>query len=137
MFTWSCFNYFWLFSEIMLQIIITIIANVINFKHLELGFYMSQNALGKISSEQLRKVEKNQTIWSQQSSKKKMPHFDHFPRPGESDPYENIVATKLVLRGGDFCDRPLEAEGAEAPRSHARFRLFFSLPQKLYIRIFL
>ena len=67
---------------------------------------------------------------------KKMPHFDHFPRPGESDPYENIVATKLVLRGGDFCDRPLEAEGAEAPRSHARFRLFFSLPQKLYIRIF-
>ena len=60
-----------------------------------------------------------------------MPHFDHFPRPGESDPYENIVATKLVLRGGDFCDRPLEAEGAEAPRSHARFRLFFGLPQKL------
>ena len=37
---------------------------------------------------------------------------------------------------GDFCDRPLEAEGAEAPRSHARFRLFFSLPQKLYIRMF-
>ena len=65
-----------------------------------------------------------------------MQHFDHFPRPGESDPYENIVATKLVLRGGDFCDRPLEAEGAEAPRSHARFRLFFSLPQKLYIRMF-
>ena len=43
MFTWSCFNYFWLFWEIMLQIIITIIANVINFKHLELGFYMSQD----------------------------------------------------------------------------------------------
>ena len=31
-------------------------------------------------------------VWSQQSFKKnkKMPHFDHFPRPGESDPYDSI-----------------------------------------------
>ena len=28
---------------------------------------------------------KNQTVWSEKSSKKKKPHFDHFPRPGEID----------------------------------------------------
>ena len=35
---------------------------------------------------------KNRTVWSQQSFKKneKMPHFDHFPRPGEIDPYVTI-----------------------------------------------
>ena len=40
---------------------------------------------------------KNQTVWSQQSSKniKKMPHFDHFFRPGEIDPY--VILEELVL----------------------------------------
>ena len=42
----------------------------------------------EISSEQ--SSSKNQTVWSQQSSKKdeKMAHVDHFPHPGEIDPYE-------------------------------------------------
>ena len=43
------------------------------------------NLPGKISSEQLRKVEK--TIRSVTAKTLKMPHFDHFPRPGEYDPY--------------------------------------------------
>ena len=33
---------------------------------------------------------KKQTVWSQQNSKKKMPQFDHFPCPGESDPYAEV-----------------------------------------------
>ena len=48
-------------------------------------------------SEQLRKVEKNQTVKSQQSSKtnkKKTPHYDHFPRPRDIDPYIHIKVNK-------------------------------------------
>ena len=42
-----------------------------------------------------RTVEKSQTVWSQQSSKKKKPHFDHFPRPGEIDPCEYVNCFRI------------------------------------------
>ena len=42
-------------------------------------------------SEQMRKVEKIKTFGHSRASKnKKMPQFAHFPRPGESDPYDGI-----------------------------------------------
>ena len=49
-----------------------------------------QNAPRKIPAEQLRRVEKIKPFSRTQSSKnKKMQHFDHFPCPGEIDPYMN------------------------------------------------
>ena len=57
-----------------------------------------QTATDKNSSEQLRKLEKNKTVWSQKSSKEKkiMTDFAHFPRPGENYPYDlrQILASK-------------------------------------------
>ena len=54
-------------------------------------------------SEQLRKVEKIKPFGHSRARKKtkKMPHFDHFPRPGEIDPCGrhglcNNVAKKKV-----------------------------------------
>ena len=46
---------------------------------------------------------KNQTFWSQQSSNffLKLSHFDHFPRPGEIDPYavmQSIYWSKYTMR---------------------------------------
>ena len=82
----------------VLQIIITIIANVITFKQLQLQMSQGQkktflNATGKVSSEQLRKVEKIKPF--RHSRAKKKPHFDHFPRPGEIDPYIAIWLKRL------------------------------------------
>ena len=50
---------------------------------------------GKISSEQLRKIEKIKLLSHSRAKKK---HFDHFPRPGEIDPYEHFewVFDRLV-----------------------------------------
>ena len=44
---------------------------------------------GKISSEQSRNVEKMKLFGHSRAPKKlkKRPHFDHFPRPWEIDPY--------------------------------------------------
>ena len=47
----------------------------------------------KISSEQLRKVEKIKPF--RHSRAKKKAHFDHFPRPGEIDPYIAIWLKRL------------------------------------------
>ena len=51
----------------------------------------------------VRSVEKswkNRTIWSQQSSpkNKRMPHFDHFPRPGEIGPYVHMCIAILYCQ---------------------------------------
>ena len=48
-----------------------------------------QNPMDKISSEQLRKLDKIKPFGHSRASINKidMPHFAHFPRPGESDPY--------------------------------------------------
>ena len=56
---------------------------------------------GKISLEQLRKVEKIKPL---SHSKKKVPHFDHFPLPGEIDPYVLVVfsSKKLHLKSSVF-----------------------------------
>ena len=46
----------------------------------------------KFPSEQLRKVEKIKPFgYSRAPKKTEMPHFDHFPRPGEIDPYAVAV----------------------------------------------
>ena len=48
-----------------------------------------------ISSEQLRKLKKNQTVWSQWSFKKKIQtDFAYFPRPGENDPCVRVWVRK-------------------------------------------
>ena len=47
-----------------------------------------KESIFKMSSEQLRKVEKIKPFGHSGAQKnKKMPHFDHFPRPEEIDPY--------------------------------------------------
>ena len=47
---------------------------------------------GHTSAETIEKSNKNYQVWSHKGSTffKKMPHFDHFPRPGESDPYVRL-----------------------------------------------
>ena len=54
----------------------------------------------------LRAVEKswkNQTVWSQKSFKKKRHILTIFPRPGESDPYENNKFQKGTSLIRPFC----------------------------------
>ena len=60
----------------------------------------------------VEKSGKNQTVWSQQSSKKKlkMPHFNHLPRPGEINPY--IPTSKGVSWGNGHVNPLLFLEQA-------------------------
>ena len=55
--------------------------------------------MDKISSEQLRKVEKIKPFGHSRASKKnkKMPHFGHFPRPREIDPFRYLPGKKCIV----------------------------------------
>ena len=49
---------------------------------------MEQNkSTDEISSDQLREDEKIKPFGHSRASKKYVPHFNHFPRPAEIDPY--------------------------------------------------
>ena len=50
------------------------------------------NPTDKISSVQLRKLKKNRLVKIKFQKNLKMPHFNHFPRPAETDPYANLQA---------------------------------------------
>ena len=60
--------------------------------------------LGGNKKNLFRTVEKSwisRTVWSQRSSKnyEKMPHFDHFPRPWEIDPYVKLLNENIYDLG--------------------------------------
>ena len=56
------------------------------------------NLTDKISSEQVRKVEKSNRLVKEELKKiKEMPYFDHFSCPGESDPYVPICPRMPIL----------------------------------------
>ena len=57
-----------------------------------------KNPTGTISSEQLRKVESVEPFGHSGAPKimKKMPHFDHFSRPAEIDPYVFVLNLYFV-----------------------------------------
>ena len=79
--------------------------NLFKKKHSKVFQKYCLHLTGKISSEQLSKVEEVEPFGHSGAPKNEtMPYFDHFPRLGKIDPYAKCISVLWMMKYEDDID---------------------------------